>query len=411
MTSKKVLTIETDQINVRIDLPASKSISNRALILNALAYSPYDIQNLSDCDDTRVTLDALDSNDTTFDIGAAGTAMRFLTAFLAKTVGEWVLTGSERMKQRPIKLLVDALNSLGARIEYVEEEGYPPLRIFGCALTGGEIHLNGEVSSQYISALMMIAPFMQKGLKIILEGNVISKPYIEMTILMMQEFGAQIEIKDNTIHIGSQDYQPIEYFVESDWSAASYWYEILSLVGKGNVFLNGLYQNSYQGDSKVADLFEQLGIKSTFMSKGVLLTSTEIIANEIKYDFTDQPDLVQTLAVTCCLKGIPFIFTGLHSLKIKETDRIAALITELQKLGFVLTESDEGKLEWNGELCDPAKHISIETYDDHRMAMAFAPTALFYSITIEHPEVVSKSYPNFWKDLKKLPLTPKGELC
>src|ERR1035437_2076196 len=260
LTNNKELKIKTDKITARIDLPASKSISNRALILNALSYSPYDIQNLSNCDDTRVTLQALDSNDTTFDIGAAGTAMRFMTAFLAKTVGEWVITGSERMKQRPIKLLVDALNSVGARIEYVEKEGFPPLRIFGSALIGGEVHLNGSVSSQYISALMMIAPFMIKGLDIVLEGKIISVPYIEMTALMMEEFGAHVDLIKNTIHINPQDYQPIDHVVESDWSAASYWYEILSLVGKGEVFLNGLHQNSYQGDSEVANLFENLGI-------------------------------------------------------------------------------------------------------------------------------------------------------
>jgi len=401
-SNKKKLHIKTGNITARIDLPASKSISNRALILNALSYSPYDIQNLSDCDDTIATLEALDSNDTTFDIGAAGTAMRFLTAFLAKTVGEWIITGSERMKNRPVKILVDALNSLGARIEYIENEGFPPLRIFGCALNGGEIHMNGSVSSQYISALMMIAPFMQKGLKITLDGKIISKPYIEMTIQMMQEFGAEIELTENTIYIAPQDYRPIEYLVESDWTAASYWYEILSLVGQGNIFLNGLFQDSYQGDSKVAELFEQLGIHTTYMSEGILLTSTKINATALEYDFTDQPDLAQTLAVTCCFKGIPFIFTGLHSLKIKETDRIAALINELRKLGFVLAEAGEGSLAWEGELCEPIKNIIIETYDDHRMAMAFTPAAIFHPISIEHPEVVSKSYPNFWKDIEKI---------
>ena len=402
MLSRKKLTINTDKINVRIDLPASKSISNRALILNALAYSPYDIQNLSDCDDTIATMNALDSNDTIFDIGAAGTAMRFLTAFLAKTVGEWVITGSERMKQRPIKILVDALNTLGARIEYLEKEGYPPLKISGCALIGGEIHLNGEVSSQYISALMMIAPFMLKGLTLHLDGKIISRPYLEMTILMMQEFGAKVGIKENTIFIAPQDYHPIDYYVESDWSAASYWYEMLSLVGNGDIYLKGLFQNSYQGDSKVAELYEQLGVHTTFLSEGVILTSTDNSTQEMEYDFTDQPDLVQTLAVTCCLKGITFVFSGLQSLKIKETDRVSALIVELKKLGYILIEPEEGKLAWEGEKCEPAKNIIIETYEDHRMAMAFAPAAIFDTITINHPEVVSKSYPNFWEDLEKV---------
>ena len=405
-SNNKELHIKADRITVRIDLPASKSISNRALILNALSYSPYDVLNLSDCDDTRVTMDALDSNDTTFDIGAAGTAMRFLTAFLAKTVGEWIITGSDRMKKRPIKVLVDALNSLGAKIEYVENEGYPPLRIFGSALTGGEIHINGSVSSQYISAIMMIAPLMMNGLKIILDDKVISRPYIDMTIQMMQEFGVSVEFKENIIQIDPQEYTPIEYVVESDWSAASYWYEILSLAGKGEVFLNGLLPNSYQGDSKVAELFEELGIQTTYMSGGVLLRTVDIKSERMEYDFTDQPDLVQTFAVTCCLKGIPFFFVGLHSLKIKETDRIAALKNELHKLGFILTEPDDGMLSWENEVCEPVEKISIATYEDHRMAMAFAPAALIYPLTIENPEVVSKSYPRYWEDLEKIILNP-----
>ena len=403
MISKKIqLNIKAESLNISINLPASKSISNRALILNALAYSPYDIQNLSDCDDTQVTMKALDSNDRTFDIGAAGTAMRFLTAFLSKTVGEWVITGSERMKQRPVKLLVDALNSLGARIEYMEKEGFPPLRIFGSVLTGGEIRMNGGVSSQYISALMMIAPFMQNGLKIILEGNVISVPYIRMTMNMMKEYCVKVNFENNVIEIEPQTYQPIKYKVESDWSAASYWYEILSIAGKGQIFLSGLNQNSYQGDSKVAELFMQLGVKTKYQPEGVLLTTTKNNVLKFEYNFVNQPDLAQTFAVTCCLKNIPFHFNGVESLKIKETNRIVALTNELHKLGYVLNEPVEGQLAWNGERCEPAKEISIATYEDHRMAMAFAPTAMVTPITIEHPEVVSKSYPNFWEDFSQL---------
>ena len=398
----KNLYIQPKEINLRIKLPASKSISNRALILNALAYSPYDIQNLSDCDDTRVTVETLDSNNTTFDIGAAGTAMRFLTAFLSKTVGEWIITGSERMKKRPIKLLVDALNSLGARVEYVENEGFPPLRIFGSALMGGEVNLNGGVSSQYISALMMIGPYMQNGLKIKLEGNIISVPYIQMTMSMMKEFGVEVAFENNEIEIEPQTYKPIQFKVESDWSAASYWYEILSIAGKGQIFLEGLNQNSYQGDSKVAELFEKLGVETEYKVDGILLTSTGNYVSKFEYDFVDQPDLTQTFAVTCCLKGIPFVFSGLQSLKIKETDRIAALIKELKKLGFVVIEPAESQLAWFGEKCEKAQEISISTYEDHRMAMAFAPVALEMPIIIEHPEVVSKSYPNFWNDFEKL---------
>jgi len=258
--TKKELSLKSEGIDLAINLPSSKSISNRALILNALSYSAYDVQNVSDCDDTRVMIQALNSNDTTFDIGAAGTSMRFLTAFLSKTVGEWIITGSERMKQRPIKLLVDALNTLGGRIEYVEKEGFPPLRIFGSALTGGEITLNGGVSSQYISALMMVAPCMQQGLKIKLEGTVISVPYIQMTMSMMKEYGVDVRFENNTIDVRPQSYEPIKYQVESDWSAASYWFEVLAIAGKGRVFLKGLYAKSTQGDSKVAVLFESLAM-------------------------------------------------------------------------------------------------------------------------------------------------------
>jgi 3-phosphoshikimate 1-carboxyvinyltransferase len=402
----KSLHFHKQKVEAEITLPASKSISNRALIINALSYSPYEIENLSDCDDTNVMIKALDSNNTTFDIGAAGTAMRFLTAFLSKTVGEWVITGSKRMKERPIKLLVDALNSLGARIKYLENEGFPPLRIYGSALTGGEIRLNGGVSSQYISALMMIAPYMQKGLKIILEGNVISVPYILMTLNMMRDFGVKASFENNIIEIKPQSYQPVKYRVESDWSAASYWYEILAIAGEGRIFLKGLYQHSYQGDSKVAELFEQLGIHTEYQRDGVLLSTNNRDCSCFEYDFVNQPDLAQTFAVTCCLKNIPFHFRGVQSLKIKETNRVAALITELNKFGYVLHEPADGELVWEGQTIPvhASETPSIKTYDDHRMAMAFAPAAFIRPIVIENPGVVSKSYPGFWMDLEKIQL-------
>lgn len=400
--SIKKLHLSTESINLKIDLPASKSISNRALILDALSYSPYDIENLADCDDTNVLVEALDSNSNIFDIGAAGTSMRFLTAFLSKTVGEWVITGSERMKQRPIKLLVDAINGLGGRIEYVEKEGYPPLRIFGSALIGGEIRLKGNVSSQYISALMMIAPCMLHGLKIILDGKIISRPYINMTLRMMEEYGVQVDFTENIINIEPQEYQPVPYKVESDWSAASYWYEVMSIVGKGGIFLYNLTENSYQGDSKVASLFEQLGVKTTYFDEGVLLSPNGKLVKKLEYDFSDEPDLTQTFAVSCCIKGIPFHFKGLDSLKIKETDRIAALINELAKLGYKIYEPAESELAWDGKRIEANEDVLINTYEDHRMAMAFAPVALVTPISIENPQVVSKSYPGFWSDFDKL---------
>lgn len=402
--STKYLSLNSKNINLEINLPASKSISNRALILNALSYSAYDVENLSDCDDTRVMVEVFDSNSTNFDVGAAGTSMRFLTAFLAKTVGEWTITGSERMKNRPIKILVDALNSLGGKIEYLEKEGFPPLKIYGSAMMGGEIELDGGISSQYISALMMIAPYMQNGLSIRLLGNVISKPYILMTKGMMEDFGVKVDFKENSIDIRPQNYRPISYHVESDWSAASYWYEILTLAGAGQIKLKGLHKNSLQGDSAVAKIFKNFGVKTEFADDGVMLTTTDykLPTTDYKLDFTDIPDLAQTVVVMCCMKNIHFKFSGLQSLKIKETNRVAALIKELRKLGYVLYEPAEGELAWGGERCEPEENPIIATYEDHRMAMAFAPIALLQPVTIANPEVVSKSYPTFWEDIEKL---------
>ena len=386
---------------VTIQLPASKSISNRALILNALSYSPYNIQNLSDCDDTRVMVKALESNDNHFDIHAAGTAMRFMTAFLSKIVGEWVITGSERMRQRPIGLLVDALRSLGARIEYIEKEGYPPLRIFGSALEGGELSLNGNVSSQYISALLMIEPYMKAGLTLTLSGNIISKPYILMTLQMMKQFGVTAQWNGNVIRIAPAEYRPIAFKVESDWSAASYWYEIASLSPSAEIELEGLQKNSVQGDSRITDFFVPLGISTQYTESGIKLRHNGERCKKLTLDLSDQPDLAQTLVTTCAFKNIAFRFSGLQSLKIKETDRIEALKRELKKLGYVINDIRDSILEWNGERCETGSSVSIDTYEDHRMAMAFAPAAFIHSgIRINHPEVVSKSYPSFWDDMK-----------
>jgi len=390
-------------VRASIQLPASKSISNRVLILNALGYSPYEINNLSESDDTYVMTRALESNSTHFDIGAAGTSMRFLTAFLSKIVGEWTITGTERMKNRPIRLLVDALNSVGARIEYMEKEGYPPLRIFGSVLQGGEISLSGGVSSQYISALLMVAPYMEKGLQLHLEGNIISRPYIHLTLSLMKQFGVSSEWKGHTITIPSQEYRPVPFTVESDWSAASYWYAIAWLSRGAEVELKGLFKDSLQGDAACATLFNQLGISSRFTPEGVHLKHNGNSCPKLVYDFIDQPDLAQTFVVACAFMNIPFRFTGLQSLKIKETDRIEALKTELKKLGYLITDINDSILQWNGERCEPDADPVIQTYEDHRMAMAFAPAALLLpqGLKIEHPEVVTKSYPRFWEDLQK----------
>ncbi|MCD7936605.1 MAG: 3-phosphoshikimate 1-carboxyvinyltransferase [Tannerellaceae bacterium] len=396
--------ITKPQASVRasIQLPASKSISNRVLILNALSYSHYEINNLSESDDTYVMTQALTSNGNYFDIGAAGTSMRFLTAYLSKVIGEWTITGTERMKKRPIRLLVDALNSVGARIEYLEKEGFPPLRIWGSALQGGEISLSGGVSSQYISALLMIAPYMEKGLHIHLEGTVISRPYIRLTLALMKQFGVSAEWKGQTIRIPPQEYQPVPFTVESDWSAASYWYAITAFSPGAVVELPHLFRNSLQGDSAGADLFSRLGVITEFGETGVTLTHTGEIVERLEYDFVNEPDLAQTCVVACTLMNIPFRFTGLQTLKIKETDRLEALKTELKKLGYLVTDRENCILEWNGERCEPEQDPVIQTYEDHRMAMAFAPAALLLpqGIRIEDPEVVSKSYPRYWEDLQ-----------
>ncbi|MGL4293754.1 MAG: 3-phosphoshikimate 1-carboxyvinyltransferase [Bacteroidales bacterium] len=391
-----------EKCRTNITLPASKSISNRALILNALSYSPYLPENLSDCDDTRVMVSAFESDSNRFDIGAAGTSMRFLTAFLSKIGGIWEITGSERMKNRPIAVLVDALNACGARIEYLEKEGFPPLKITGRALKGGELKLDGSISSQYISALLMIAPTMEKGLTLHLEGKIISVPYIRMTLGMLNNFGIRSEWEGNRIHIAPQEFHPVHFRVESDWSAASYWYEIASLAKDAEIALSGLQKESLQGDARIAEFFTQLGVDTRFTDTGVILSNNGDSAARIDLDLSDQPDLAQTLAVTCALKKIPFRFTGLESLKIKETDRIVALRDELRKLGFVLHDRNDNELFWEGETCESESNPEIKTYEDHRMAMAFAPAAFFMpDIRIAHPEVVSKSYPAYWEDLKK----------
>ncbi|MDR1610732.1 MAG: 3-phosphoshikimate 1-carboxyvinyltransferase [Candidatus Symbiothrix sp.] len=395
------------KINASIALPASKSISNRVLILNALSDSPFPVENLSGSDDTQVMLKAFESKDTIINIGAAGTAMRFLTAYLSQCEGNRIITGSERMKNRPIKILVEALQQVGAEISYVEKEGFPPLRITGRKLQGGEITLDGSVSSQYLSALLMVAPLMGKGLNINLKGNIISRPYIEMTLRLMELFGVKALWEENTVRIAPQTYIARPFKVESDWSAASYWYETVALAqGNMEVELLGLEKNSLQGDSKSAELFENLGVKTDFSSAGnVRLTRFPLdkAHSEVyQYHFVNEPDLAQTLVVTCCMLGIPFRFSGLQSLKIKETDRISALQTELKKLGYIVKSEPDGVMEWGGEHCEPESDPVISTYEDHRMAMAFAPVCLKTGkIRINEPGVVSKSYPGYWEDLKK----------
>jgi 3-phosphoshikimate 1-carboxyvinyltransferase len=397
-----------------ITLPASKSISNRALIINALAGSNNVPENLSCCDDTDVTVAALRDMPYEIDIKACGTAMRFLTAYLSSTpCGEHIITGTERMKHRPIGLLVDAMRSLGADITYLEEEGFPPLKIVGRNLEGGHISVPGHISSQFISALLMVGPVFANGLTIHLTSEVISRPYIDLTICTMQEFGAEVEWVDAaTIAIKPKPYKAVPFIIENDWSAASYWYEILALQervadaeheGMGKVVLPGLLDGSRQGDSSIRYIFSMLGIKTRFEDYAAILTPHKRMLPRLDIDFVNHPDLAQTAVVATALMNIPFRFTGLKSLRIKETDRIAALKTEIAKLGYVLDDSQEGVLSWDGTKCEPMAEPVIDTYEDHRMAMAFAPACIMFpGLKIDNPGVVSKSYPNFWNDLKKV---------
>lgn len=408
-----ILTKKNIKEIVSIQLPSSKSISNRVLIINALSGNSELPLNVSDCDDTHVMIQWLASKPHTVDIGAAGTAMRFSTALLAVSEGEHVITGSPRMKQRPVAVLVDALRSIGADISYVENDGFPPLKIQGNpALKGGEITLRGDVSSQFISALLMIGPYLQNGLKLNLTGDIISRAYIDMTIDLMTEFGADVEwADDSSIIVKPGRYDKQRYVVEADWSASSYWYEIIALSDEcTSVFLPNLSPYSLQGDSAVADIFELLGVNTDFLideedNSCVRLSKTGNVVKTFEYDFSNQPDLAQTLAVTCCMMDIPFHLTGLSTLRIKETDRLNALKAELAKLGFDIQVLNDSELLWDGKrrkLSDEQlRAIAIDTYDDHRMAMAFAPAALKNgAIIINHPEVVSKSYPNFWNDMQ-----------
>jgi len=388
-----------------IVLPSSKSIANRALIIHALSYSPYPIENLSDSDDTRVMSRVFISNDNRFDIGHAGTAMRFLTAFLSKIVGEWTLTGSDRMKQRPIGILVDALNKLGAKIEYLENEGFPPLKIYGSHLKGCVLELDGSVSSQYISALLMIAPAIEDGLTLRLKNKIMSRPYIEMTLKLMEQFGVHHVWKGNEIRIAEQKYTARPFSVEADWSGASYWYEMAVLADEVDVELIGLTTESLQGDAMIAKWFEQLGIQTLATEKGSRLTKNgKELPKFLQLNFIENPDVAQTFAVLCVMKQIPFHFTGLETLKIKETNRIAALQEELAKFGAQLTEPAHGELKWDGTFPIGKQAVpEIETYHDHRMAMAFAPACqTFGPVAVLDPMVVTKSYPRFWEDLKEM---------
>lgn len=390
-----------------IHLSASKSESNRALVIKALSSEPIDLHNLSDARDTQTMTRLLASKDNTWDVLDAGTTMRFLTAYLALTADNQTITGSDRMQQRPIMLLVDALRELGATIDYLNKDGYPPLRISKIGKQKADrLKIQGNISSQYISALLMIAPVLPNGLTIELTGEVFSRPYIEMTLGLMRQFGVQHEWKGNIISIAPQKYTSNSYTIESDWSGASYWLSMVVLSKNSKVTLTGLREDSYQGDIRILQIMHGLGLKTNFDGEKLVIEKSNSIS-PMQIDFRTCPDLAQTVMVVATGLKTPLQMTGLESLRIKETDRIAAMQTELAKFGVKLVEETPGfwELEPPAEL--PSGPVTISTYEDHRMAMAFAPLAQKVPLIIEEPEVVKKSYPGFWDDCKKYGLEVK----
>lgn len=387
----------------RLQITGSKSESNRALLLQSL-YNGLTIQNLSNSDDSKLMKNALSSKATNIDIHHAGTAMRFLTAYFAVNMGKTtILTGSERMQQRPIKILVDALNSLGADIGYIKNEGYPPLLIKGRQLSKKIVYLKSDISSQYISALLLIAPSLKNGLELHLEGKITSLPYIKMTLALLDEMGVETKFEGNVIRVLPFSNQVSKIFtVESDWSSASYYYSILALSPVGTqIDLSDYKSESLQGDAVLRNIYKKLGVESSFSGTTLSLKKVQRpLPACLALDLSDAPDIAQTIVVSCLGLEIDCYLTGLHTLKIKETDRLVALKNEIKKLGTELKITDNS-LHLNNVAslnCD----VHIATYNDHRMAMAFAPLALRASLYIENAEVVSKSYPNFWEDLKSL---------
>ena len=403
-------------VNSTIKLTGSKSINNRLLILNEILELDLIFQNNSTSEDSLLLKNALsqikNKKIATINIHHAGTDMRFLTAYLSTKEGEWTLTGSERMKDRPIGDLVKALKSLGADIVFLEKENFPPLKINGKILKGGKIEIDGSVSSQFISALLLIAPTFENGITLTLKNNIVSWPYIQMTIDILTEFGLIVCKNLNTINVSKSLIAPPKstiYSIESDWSSASYWFSIVAICNKGEIILTGLKNKSSQADAILTEIYMQLGVSSNFKNNDLVLTKNANITSSFEYDFTDCPDIAQTVAITCFALGIKAKLTGLKTLKLKESDRIVGLKTELEKFGAIVNITDnsieikEAAHKWQnaGLTNNEFATVTVSTYNDHRMAMSFAPLSILYKeIRIEKPEVVSKSYPQFWEDLK-----------
>ena len=396
------------QIQTEITLTGSKSECNRALIISALSKGVVAVENMSNAADT-VTLNriltelSLESpHQQTVDVGPAGTAMRFLTAFLASTKGKFLLTGSERMKQRPIGILAEALIAIGADISYAEQEGFPPVLIQGpLNQSTDSVKIKGDISSQYISALLMVAPTLSKGLTLDIQGELTSLPYVKMTLDMLAEAGISHHWEGNKISIKPQDFKKATLTIEPDWSAASYWYSIAALADKAAIALPYLKNKSLQGDSRIREIMVDFGVETVPSGNGITLTTIDKNFSEELLDLKDCPDLAQTIIVCAAVLGKNLKFTGLETLKIKETDRVLALQNELGKIGVSLVE-DNLIYTLNCDNLHFPDQITIKTYDDHRMAMAFAPIALLINeLVIEDMDVVEKSYPDFWKDLEK----------
>jgi 3-phosphoshikimate 1-carboxyvinyltransferase len=391
---------QNKSIQLSLDLASSKSESNRALIMNALSGNTIPLQNLANARDTETMTRLLSQlSSPEWDVLDAGTTMRFTTAFAAVKGLNKVMTGTQRMKERPIGILVNALRTLGVEIEYLGVEGYPPHHIKGFKkqLTN-HLQIRGDVSSQYISALLMIAPSLPEGLTLELTGKVGSKPYIQMTINLMKHFGVSADWKENIITIAPQQYTHQAYTIEGDWSGASYWYSIAALADNAEIELIGLRKNSNQGDSVLTELMTNLGVSTEFKENSVILRNTGK-CNDFEWDFTHCPDIAQTIAVIVAQKGVSAKFHGLESLRIKETDRIDAIKNELAKFGTEVTVIGDESIEILNPKFNISPNIEIETYHDHRMAMAFAPLGLIAPIIIKDPSVVNKSYPDYWRDL------------
>ena len=407
------------RIKGNVYLSASKSESNRVLIIQALCKQPFRITNLADSQDTQILNEILKNEiskentsslkklnvEVSYYTGPGGTTIRFLAAFFAMREGTRILYGTERMNERPIKPLVDALIKLGANITYLGKEGCAPIKIIGKKLKGGDIEIDSDVSSQFITALLLIAPCIEGGLNIHLQSNAVSRSYIMMTLKILEHFGAKHSWIGNVISIPEQKYQGWDYNIEADWSSASYWYALAALADEANIKIHGLHKKSLQGDAVAANLFKFFGVDTTFLPDGVQLVKGDYCAESLAMDFSDCPDIVQTTAVVAAVKKLYCSFTGLQTLRIKETDRIHALKEELKKIGVRIEERENDSIEImpDRNAIDESILPEFQTYHDHRMALAFAPLALVYpEIKIHDPEVVKKSYPDYWKEMKNM---------